>query len=316
MRKRERILVTMTSWHKRIGNVEAVVKTLLNQTLPADKIILNFCIQDFPNLEEDFPESLRSLIEEHHQIETYWYIENYKAWKKHLHVIEIAGDDDLIISTDDDHLYPSDFIEKMYVSYCYYGKQYPITLNRKLLTHNCWCFNGPGMLYKKTHLPKDYKRYLVKDVMISFEDTILTTLLAMTGTCGLPEIFHMPLDEDMLYNDIYAFSDVTSITRNPNKSDQDVSNIIAINDHTRNTLVKVFDEHYFNRYVPKPGEEVFFPKYWKFHVDTIGKIYEKQKTDLATAFPRGADSWHRGDNKATRLHSIPEQQGNGVWHDL
>ena len=282
MRKRERILVTMTSWHKRIGNVEAVVKTLLNQTLPADKIILNFCIQDFPNLEEDFPESLRSLIEEHHQIETYWYIENYKAWKKHLHVIEIAGDDDLIISTDDDHLYPSDFIEKMYVSYCYYGKQYPITLNRILLTHNCWCFNGPGMLYKKTHLPKDYKRYLVKDVMISFEDTILTTLLAMTGTCGLPEIFYMPPDEDMTYNDIYAFSDVTSITRNPNKSDQDVSDILAINEHTRSTLVKVFDEHYFNRYVPKPGEEVFFPKYWKFHVDTIGKIYEKQKTSYIT----------------------------------
>ena len=282
MRKRERILVTMTSWHKRIGNVETVVKTLLNQTLPADKIILNFCIQDFPNLEEDFPESLRSLIEEHHQIETYWYIENYKAWKKHLHVIEIAGDDDLIISTDDDHLYPSDFIEKMYVSYCYYGKQYPITLNRKLLTHNCWCFNGPGMLYKKTHLPKDYKRYLVKDVMISFEDTILTTLLAMTGTCGLPEIFYMPPDEDMTYNDIYAFSDVTSITRNPNKSDQDVSDILAINEHTRSTLVKVFDEHYFNRYVPKPGEEVFFPKYWKFHVDTIGKISEKQKTSYIT----------------------------------
>ena len=282
MRKRERILVTMTSWHKRIGNVETVVKTLLNQTLPADKIILNFCIQDFPNLEEDFPESLRSLIDEHQQIETYWYIENYKAWKKHLHVIEIAGDDDLIISTDDDHLYPSDFIEKMYVSYCYYGKQYPITLNRILLTHNCWCFNGPGMLYKKTHLPKDYKRYLVKDVMISFEDTILTTLLAMTGTCGLPEIFYMPPDEDMTYNDIYAFSDVTSITRNPNKSDQDVSDILAINEHTRSTLVKVFDEHYFNRYVPKPGEEVFFPKYWKFHVDTIGKIYEKQKTSYIT----------------------------------
>lgn len=282
MRKRERILVTMTSWHKRIGNVEAVVKTLLNQTLPADKIILNFCIQDFPNLEEDFPESLRSLIEEHHQIETYWYIENYKAWKKHLHVIEIAGDDDLILSTDDDHLYPSDFIEKMYVSYCYYGKQYPITLNRKLLTHNCWCFNGPGMLYKKTHLPKDYKRYLVKDVMLSFEDTILTTLLAMTGSCGLPEIFYMPLDEDMLYNDIYAFSDVTSITRNPNKSDQDVSNIIAINDHTLSTITRVFDEHYFNRYVPKPGEDVFFPKYWKFHVDVISKISEKQKTSYIT----------------------------------
>lgn len=283
MRKRERILVTMTSWHKRIGNVEAVVKTLLNQTLPADKIILNFCIQDFPNLEEDFPESLRSLIEQHHQIETYWYIENYKAWKKHLHVIEIAGDDDLILSTDDDHLYPSDFIEKMYVSYCYYGKQHPVTLNRVLIAHNHWCFNGPGMLYKKTHLPKDYKRYLVKDVMLSFEDTVLSILLALSGSYCLPEIFHIPPDKDMLYNDICPFSDITAITRNDNKvSDQDVSNITTINDHTFRTIVKVFDEHYFNRYVPKPGEDVFFPKYWKFHVDAIGKISEKQKTSYIT----------------------------------
>lgn len=283
MRKRERILVTMTSWHKRIGNVEAVVKTLLNQTLPADKIILNFCIQDFPNLEEDFPETLRSLIEEHPQIETYWYIENYKAWKKHLHAIEIAGDDDLILSTDDDHLYPSDFIEKMYVSYCYYGKQNPVTLNRILLMHNCWCFNGPGMLYKKSHLPKDYKRYLVKDVMLSFEDIILSALLALNGSYCLPEIFYMPLDGEMLYNDIYSFSDNTAIIRNANEvSDHDVSNITNISRHTLSTVVKVFDEHYFNRYVPKPGEDVFIPKFWKFHADVISKIREKEKTSYIT----------------------------------
>lgn len=283
MRKRERILVTMTSWHKRIGNVEAVVNTLLNQTLPADKIILNFCIQDFPNLEEDFPESLRSLIEEHPQIETYWYIENYKAWKKHLHTIEIAGDNDLILSTDDDHLYPKDFIEKMYVSYCYYGKQNPVTLNRILLMHNCWCFNGPGMLYKKSHLPKDYKRYLVKDVMLSFEDIILSALLALNGSYCLPEIFHMPLDGEMLYNDIYSFSDNTAIIRNANEvSDHDVSNITTVSKHTLSTVVKVFDDHYFNRYVPKPGEDVFIPKFWKFHADVIAKIMEKQKTSYIT----------------------------------
>lgn len=283
MRKRERILVTMTSWHKRIGNVEAVVKTLLNQTLPADKIILNFCIQDFPNLEEDFPESLRRLIDEYPQIETYWYIENYKAWKKHLHAIEIAGDNDLILSTDDDHLYPRDFIEKMYVSYCYYGKQHPVTLNRVLLIHNCWCFNGPGMLYKKSHLPKDYKRYLVKDVMLSFEDIILSSLLALNGYYCLPEIFYMPLDGEMLYNDIYSFSDNTAIIRNANEVfDHDVSNITTVSKHTLSTVVKVFDEHYFNRYVPKPGEDFFIPKFWKFHVDIIEKIKEKQKTSYIT----------------------------------
>ena len=202
MKTRERIIVTMTSWHKRINNVPVVLETLLKQTLPADKIILNFCIQDFPNMEEDLPESLRRTIEDHQQIEVYWYIENYKAWKKHLHVLEIAEDNDLIISTDDDHLYPADFIEKMYVSYCYYGKTHPVTLNRILLLHNSWCFNGPGTLYKKSDFPKEYKKYLFEEVLNCYEDTIINTLLAKNRVYVLPELFYMPLDNDMLYNDV------------------------------------------------------------------------------------------------------------------
>ena len=38
----ERLIVTMTSWHKRIGNVKRVLETILNQTVLPDKIILNF----------------------------------------------------------------------------------------------------------------------------------------------------------------------------------------------------------------------------------------------------------------------------------
>ena len=119
--------------------------------------------------------------------------------------------------------------------------------------------------------------------MLSFEDIILGSLLALNGSCCLPEIFHMPLDKDMLYNDICPFSDITAITRNANEYyEQDVSNVISVSKHTLSAITKVFDDHYFNRYVPKPGEDVFFPKYWKFHIDVIGKISEKQKTSYIT----------------------------------
>ena len=155
----EKILVTMTSWHKRIDNVAPVVKTLLNQTIKPNKILLNFCTEDFPNMEGDLPNDLLELVKENDCIEIYWFIENYKAWKKHLHAIEIADDNTLIICTDDDHLYPEYFIEWLYVSYCYYGKKNPVTLNTTLVCHNLWSFNGPGTLYRKSDW-KDYKKYL------------------------------------------------------------------------------------------------------------------------------------------------------------
>ena len=285
MKTRERIIVTMTSWHKRINNVPVVLETLLKQTLPADKIILNFCIQDFPNMEEDLPESLRRTIDDHQQIEVYWYIENYKAWKKHLHVLEIAEDNDLIISTDDDHLYPADFIEKMYVSYCYYGKTHPVTLNRILLLHNSWCFNGPGTLYKKSDFPKDYKKYLFEDVLNCYEDTIINTLLAKNRVYVLPELFYMPLDNDMLYNDVYSFSDDSAYYRNDSgevDKSQQLGKIRDTSKFTIDTVSTMFDELYFNRREMEPGETYFIPRFWKFHVDLVNDIKHKMDVSYVT----------------------------------
>ena len=58
----ERIIVSLTSWYKRIGNVKTVVESLLNQTLPASKILINLCTEDFPNMEEDLPEDFAACI--------------------------------------------------------------------------------------------------------------------------------------------------------------------------------------------------------------------------------------------------------------
>ena len=86
----EKLYITMTSWYKRIHNVKPVIETILKQTIKPYKIILNLCTEDFPNMEEDLPDDLLSLIDEHKgYIELYWFIENYKAWKKHLHTLDI-----------------------------------------------------------------------------------------------------------------------------------------------------------------------------------------------------------------------------------
>jgi hypothetical protein len=108
----ENIIVSMTSWNKRITNVPDVLESIIKQTIQPTKILINLCIQDFPNMEEDLPADLLKIVEENDNIEIYWFIENYKAWKKHLYALDIATDKDIIISVDDDHIYPEDFIEK------------------------------------------------------------------------------------------------------------------------------------------------------------------------------------------------------------
>ena len=175
MKSLEPIYVSLTSWHKRINNVKPVIETILKQTLQPHKIILNLCIQDFPKMEKDLPQDLLELIDTN-DIELYWFYENYKAWKKHLHVLDILPDDALALCMDDDHLYPADYIEKMYISYCYYGKQFPVTSNKIMLLHSAWCFNGSGTLYRKSDWG-DYKKFLTYDILHNtYEDVFISVL--------------------------------------------------------------------------------------------------------------------------------------------
>ena len=258
----EKILVTMTSWHKRIDNVAPVVKTLLNQTIKPNKILLNFCTEDFPNMEGDLPNDLLELVKENDCIEIYWFIENYKAWKKHLHAIEIADDNTLIICTDDDHLYPEYFIEWLYVSYCYYGKKNPVTLNTTLVCHNLWSFNGPGTLYRKSDW-KDYKKYLTHDILHNcWEDIFITILFALNNVMILPVIFHYPNDKDLLYNDIFAFSD--PVVMKTTEEGKQIFNDMRMS--TLHAMEDTFERNYFK------GEETRYnPKFWNIVEDFLNK---------------------------------------------
>lgn len=255
----ESILVSLTSWKKRITNVKTVIESILAQTLTPNKILINLCTEDFPNMEEDLPDDLLDIIRNNDNIELYWYIENYKAWKKHLRVLEIADDNTLIVSIDDDHIYPNDFIEKMYVSYCYYRKLYPVTMNNIQLCHNLWCFNGAGMLYRKRDFG-NYKKYLTYDILHNcWEDIFITLLFAINNVMILPVLFELPKDKDMLFNDNDAFSDHLQHLNNDYYQSMRESTFKAINDS--------LEANYF-----KGKESVFYPKFWEIVHNLINNI--------------------------------------------
>jgi hypothetical protein len=257
----EKLYITMTSWYKRIHNVKPVIETILKQTIKPYKIILNLCTEDFPNMEEDLPDDLLSLINEHKgYIELYWFIENYKAWKKHLHTLDVVDDNDLIISVDDDHLYPENFIENMYVSYCFYGKQHPVTLNKIVLTHNMWCFNGPATLYRKKDWG-NYKKYLTDDVLHKcVDDIFIGVLFAINKSILLPEIFHLPEDSKMLFNDVNAWTDKAAADRH----EESKSPILDLYATTLPSMEDSLQRHYFRGRPTK-----FIPRFWDIINDTL-----------------------------------------------
>lgn len=122
----KKIIVTITSWPKRIKYVEYVIFNMLKcQTMKADKIILNLSTDEFPNKEKDLPENLLLIKKHFDEFEINWVKENTRAFKRLLPTLEKYFNEDCwILTVDDDYFYKKDYIEFMvntaekYYPYC------------------------------------------------------------------------------------------------------------------------------------------------------------------------------------------------------
>jgi len=69
----EKLIITMTTWQKRISNLPVVIDSILNQTKKPDKIVINLSEEEFVNKEKDIPENVLNYLNTHnHIIEIYW----------------------------------------------------------------------------------------------------------------------------------------------------------------------------------------------------------------------------------------------------
>ena len=100
--KTPELIVSLTSYPKRINTVHKTIESLYDQRVKADKIILWLSPEQFPNKEEDLPETLLNLKEKGLIIDWYQDIRSYKklipTLKKYPHSIIITADDDIIYS--------------------------------------------------------------------------------------------------------------------------------------------------------------------------------------------------------------------------
>ena len=108
----EKIVVTFTSWSKRIHLCKTCVENILNQTVKPDLIYLNLSIEEFPNKEKDLPKDLVKLSNKEKSFIINWVDgPNTKTFKKVFPILKYLNDEDLIFWTDEDLILPKNTLE-------------------------------------------------------------------------------------------------------------------------------------------------------------------------------------------------------------
>lgn len=193
------IIVSLTSWPKRIKTVIKTIDCLLNQTIKPDAIELNLSIVEFPNGVSDLPDILQEYSEKYKNILHINFIEgNTKAFKKIIPTVQkYYGKDYYLLSVDDDCLYREDYIEMML---------------KKFTTMSCdfMCMRDVGMagsrmIYKSDCFKPDFWEEFVKlpksVVDKSVDDSYYLHYLGKHGK-KLGN-FKFPID----FKDIFSFHD-------------------------------------------------------------------------------------------------------------
>ena len=131
------IVISLTSWTKRIHNVKKVVESIMNNTIQPDRVYLNLSETEFAGI--DLPQDLVDYFNSDERLIINWVSgPNTKAMKKIFPILGYLQDEDIIIDADDDILFPKDLIESRISDFNRYGRNCCVSSN----PHRSVGFNG------------------------------------------------------------------------------------------------------------------------------------------------------------------------------
>ena len=148
-----KMIVSLTTFPGRIATLSKVLDTIYLQTRPADRIVLWLAAEQFPQREAELPEDLRCLMEDG-RLEVRWCAD-LKPHKKYFYALQ-EFTEDLVVTIDDDLLYPNDMLQKLHRSYLMYPEAVStlrahlilIDENNQILPYNNWVMETDALLYE------------------------------------------------------------------------------------------------------------------------------------------------------------------------
>ena len=79
---KEKIILTMTSWKRRISKCHKSIERLLKNTIKPYKLILNLSKEEFPKKEKQLPKTLLNLKKKYKNFKINWVYKNNNVFKK------------------------------------------------------------------------------------------------------------------------------------------------------------------------------------------------------------------------------------------
>lgn len=151
-----RIIVSLTSYPRRIGVVAQALESIYDQTRKADEVVLWLAEEQFPGKESDLPEDLQALIADKRL--TVRWCDDMKGHKKYFYALQ-EYKEDIVVTIDDDLLYPRDMLETLHRSYLLYPDAVStmrahlilVSEEKEILPYNAWihetdrCMHQPSM---------------------------------------------------------------------------------------------------------------------------------------------------------------------------
>ena len=138
-----RIIVSLTSYNKRLSSVVFAIKSLLRQTKLPDKIILYLYKDEKANL----PSALTKLVDENN-LKIEWVNEDLRPHKKYYYAMQ-QFPNDFIITVDDDVIYDRHLIEYLWKSHLKFKKSviatraHQVTFKNDIIQpYNKWNWNS------------------------------------------------------------------------------------------------------------------------------------------------------------------------------
>lgn len=143
---KNRVIISLTSFPARIDKVYLCINSLLRQSVRADKIVLWLADTQFPN-GSGIPESLKRLVGENFEIR---FCDDLRSYKKIFYSAQ-QFKDDIIITVDDDTLYPEDWLLNLintYIKYpncvCCYRAHKIVLKSGKIAPYSEWIGLSPN----------------------------------------------------------------------------------------------------------------------------------------------------------------------------
>lgn len=154
MYNNEKIIVSMTSYPKRITNVSKSIFFLLTkQTVKPDEIHLWLAEPEFPNKEKDLPKELNEIISVCDNVFLHWLPKNTYCHKRH-EIFKYTTDNDCVFLFDDDVRYNDRIIETVMKDHLRFPKA---VIDYEWYSEHL--YNGRKIIYKNF---KDYSKPSVK----------------------------------------------------------------------------------------------------------------------------------------------------------